>query len=254
MAQRVAIVGGGAVGSSIAYFLASHPRFRGDVVVIERDPSYRYASSALSASAIRQQFSTPVNIEISRFGLDFLRHLGEYLAVGDERPDVGLSEPGYLFLATPAGVPVLEQNHRVQREHGVDVALLTPAGLAERFPWMNVQGIAAASLGLSGEGWFDGYALMQALRRKARALGVEMLAGDVSAIDHAGGRVSGVQLADGSRITAGTVIVTAGTGTPALLKPFGVPLPVETRKRFVFSFACRTPLPGFPLLIDPSGV
>ena len=43
MAQRVAIVGGGAVGSSIAYFLANHPRFHGEVVVIERDPTYRYA-------------------------------------------------------------------------------------------------------------------------------------------------------------------------------------------------------------------
>ena len=62
MSERtaVAIVGGGAMGSSIAYHLKSDPNFTGRVVVIERDPSYARASSALSASSIRQQFSTPL--------------------------------------------------------------------------------------------------------------------------------------------------------------------------------------------------
>ncbi len=254
MAQRVAIVGGGAVGSSIAYFLASHPRFRGDVVVIERDPSYRYASSALSASAIRQQFSTPINIEISRFGIDFLRHLGEYLAVGDERPDVGLSEPGYLFLATPAGVPVLEQNHRIQREHGVDVALLTPAGVAERFPWMNVGGIAAASLGLSGEGWFDGYALLQAYRRKALSLGVTYVAQAAAGFVRSGRSVTAVTLADGSAVPCDVAVNAAGPWAARVAAMLGIDLPVRARRRSVFLFACRTTLPGCPLVIDPSGV
>jgi len=254
MAQRVAIVGGGAVGSSIAYFLVSHPRFRGEVVVVERDPSYRYASSALSASAIRQQFSTPVNIDISRFGLEFLRRLGDYLAVGDERPDVGLSEPGYLFLATPAGVPILEQNHRVQREHQVDVALLTPAGVAERFPWMNVRDIAAASLGLSGEGWFDGYALLQAFRRKALALGVTYVAQAATGFARTGRRVTAVALADGSTVSCDVAVNAAGPWAARVAAMLDIDLPVRARRRFVFLFACRTVLPRCPLVIDPSGV
>jgi glycine/D-amino acid oxidase-like deaminating enzyme len=254
MAQRVAIVGGGAVGSSIAYFLASHPRFRGEVVVVERDPSYRYASSALSASAIRQQFSTPVNIDISRFGLEFLRRLGDYLAVGDERPDVGLSEPGYLFLATPAGVPILEQNHRVQREHRVDVALLTPAGVAERFPWMSVQDIAAGSLGLSGEGWFDGYALLQAFRRKALALGVTYVAQAATGFARTGRRVTAVTLADGSTVSCDVAVNAAGPWAARVAAMLDIDLPVRARRRFVFLFACRTVLPRCPLVIDPSGV
>ena len=59
-ARRVVIVGGGAIGSSIAYHLAAHPRYAGDVTVVERDPTYARAASALSASSIRQQFSTPL--------------------------------------------------------------------------------------------------------------------------------------------------------------------------------------------------
>jgi glycine/D-amino acid oxidase-like deaminating enzyme len=96
MNMRVAIIGGGAIGSAVAYWLTANPAFAGEVVVVERDPIYARASSALSASGVRQQFSTPVDIAIGRFGVEFLRGLGDTLAVGDERPDIGLTERGYL--------------------------------------------------------------------------------------------------------------------------------------------------------------
>ena len=79
----VAIIGGGAIGSAIAYFLSSDPMFRGRTVVIERDPTYARASSALSASSIRQQFSTPENIRMSLYGIAFMREIGRHLAVDD---------------------------------------------------------------------------------------------------------------------------------------------------------------------------
>jgi FAD-dependent oxidoreductase domain-containing protein 1 len=55
--------------------LPSHPRFGGSITVVERDPTYAQASSALSASSIRQQFSQPVNIAVSQFGIEFLRNI-----------------------------------------------------------------------------------------------------------------------------------------------------------------------------------
>jgi len=69
----VVIVGGAAVGSSVAYFLTHDLGFRGSVAVIERDPTYARAATTLSAASIRQQFSTPENIRMSRFGIAFFR-------------------------------------------------------------------------------------------------------------------------------------------------------------------------------------
>src|SRR5919199_741738 len=113
----VVIVGGGVIGSAVAYFLAADPVFKGTVLVVERDPSYAASSTALSVGSVRQQFSTPENIRMSLFGAEFVRRIGEHLAVeGEAPPDVSWRDGSYLFLATPAGVPALEANHRVQCE------------------------------------------------------------------------------------------------------------------------------------------
>jgi glycine/D-amino acid oxidase-like deaminating enzyme len=148
----------------------------------------------------------------------------------------------------------LAENHRLQVSMGADIVHLDPAGLAAKFPWLSTEGLAAGCWGRTGEGWFDGYGLMQALRRKAVALGVETLVADVAEIVTEGTRAIGVRLADGTMIRVGAVALTAGTGNPRLAAGLGVPLPVQARKRFVFTFECRDPLPAFPLLIDPTGV
>jgi glycine/D-amino acid oxidase-like deaminating enzyme len=247
------IVGGAAHGASLAYHLAAAGN-AGRVLLIEKDPSFRQAATALSASSIRQQFSTAPNIAISLFGIQFLRNIGTLLEVDGDRPDISLREGGYLFLATPDGAEVLAENHALQVSMGADIVHLDPAGLAAKFPWLSTDGLAAGCWGRTGEGWFDGYGLMQALRRKAVALGVETLVADVAEIVTEGARATGVRLADGTMIRAGTVALTAGTGNPRLAGDLGVPLPVQARKRFVFTFECRDHLPDFPLLIDPTGV
>ena len=73
MRADVVIVGGGVIGSSVAYHLAGAGER--SVIVIERDPSYAQASSALSASSIRQQFTTPACIRMSNMVFTFSRIL-----------------------------------------------------------------------------------------------------------------------------------------------------------------------------------
>ena len=243
MKSDVLVIGGGVMGSSAAYHLKTDPAFTGTVTVIERDPTYATASSALSASSIRQQFSTPLNIHLSRFGIGFLRRAYELLAV-----DLGLKEPGYLFLASPAGEPVLRANHAIQKGEGCAVELLDPAALKARFPWISDEGVALASHGTANEGWFDGPALMQAFRRKARELGVAYVADEVVSSD-----AGGVTLKQGGRVEARTVVLAAGPWSGAVAARSGIALPVEPRRRSVFVFDVRE-APGLtPLTIDPSG-
>ena len=248
----VVIIGGGVIGSATAYFLRCDADCR--VTVIERDPTYARASSALSASAIRQQFSCRENIELSRFGFSFLSEAADLLATDDGRPSVDLKQRAYLYLASAAGLPVLERNHAIQRENGVAVALLDAAGISQRFPWMSTDGVVAGSLGLAGEGWFDGPALLAAFRRKAHALGATYVAADACGFEWDGDSIAAVRLADGGRIACGAVVNAAGPAARHVAAWANVALPVEARRRSVFVVSCRAALPDCPLVIDPSGV
>ena len=250
------VIGGGAVmGSALAYFLASDPAFHGRIAVVEKDPSYAKAASALSASGIRQQYSCAINIRASLFGLSFLRNVGGILQVDAERPHIGLREAGYLTLASQAGLAILTENHGLQVAEGADIALCDVGRLGADFPWLSLAGVAAGAFGTTGEGWFDGYGLMQAFRRKARALGVAYIHGEVTGLDISGGRIGSVRLADGQKIACANFANMAGaSGARQIAALAGLEIPVVARKRCVFSFTCRDRLPDFPLLIDPSGV
>ncbi len=250
----VVIVGGAIVGSAVATFLAARPDFDGRIVVVERDPTYRTSSTTLSAASIRLQFSTPLNIEISRFGLEVVRHPDRFLAVDGEAPEVDFVENGYLFLATDAGLATLEHNHAVQRALDVPVALLSPAELTRRFTWINADDLAGASIGLADEGWFDAYALLQGFRRRGRSLGVTELVGEVVGIDLDGDRAAVVHLADGGRIETTWVVNAAGPRAAEVAAMAGIELPVRPRKRFVYHVEAPISLEAAPLTIDPSGV
>ena len=251
----VVIAGGAAMGSSLACHLAQHPSFTGRVVVVEKDPTYGRSASALSAASIRQQFSSAVNIRISLHGIDFLRNIGRHLSVDGEAPVIDLKEGGYLYLGDERSRDLMRENNALQRAEGADIALLDRDGLKSRFPWLAPgEDLALGSLGLTGEGWFDGWALLQAFRRKARSLGVEYRTGEIVGVDVESGAVAGVRLADGSRIACPTLANCAGSGGRALAAKVGLDLPVQAKRRYVFTFTCRERLANCPLLIDTSGV
>jgi FAD-dependent oxidoreductase domain-containing protein 1 len=250
----VVIAGGAAMGSSVAFHLAADPHFAGRVLVVEKDPTYARSASALSAASIRQQFSTVVNVRISLHGIRFLRAVGDILAVDGERPEIGLKEGGYLYLAGEAGAPILTANQALQAGEGADILLLDGGDLSERFPWLRTDDLACGAWGRSGEGWFDGWSLLGAFRRKARSLGVEYRTGEVAAVLVESGRVVGVRLAEGEPVRCGVLVNCAGSGGRALAALAGVEIPVVPKRRYVFTFACRERVDGCPLLIDPTGV
>jgi FAD-dependent oxidoreductase domain-containing protein 1 len=257
-ANPVVVIGGGVMGCALAYWLTRLEPARA-VTVIERDPGYEQASSALSAASIRQQFSTAVNIRISQASIGFLRDAAEQLRVGDERPDIALREQGYLYLADASGAAHLRATHAVQKSCGSDVALLQPVELARRYPWLHTSDLSLGSLGLSGEGWFDGYTLLTSFARKAKAQNTTFVHATVSGFtavdDRIGGgkHISEVILTDGSRIACSHVVNAAGPWARSVAAMAGIELPVYARRRTVYVISCPTPMTPFPLLIDSTG-
>jgi FAD-dependent oxidoreductase domain-containing protein 1 len=251
----VIIIGGGIIGTSIAYFLAAQQEFHGSILIVEKDPTYAHCSTTLSVGGIRQQFSTPENIEISKFSATFLKSIKHHLSVDDDEPDISFQEKGYLFLATEKGLPILNQNFQLQKSHGVDVILMNPSELQHRFPWLNISDLAAGSLGLKNEGWFDPYSLLMAFLRKTRSLGVHYRNDEVVGILHEKNRAIGVQLKNGETLFCHYIVNAGGPRAAEIAKMAGIhDLPMRSRKRFVYSFQCRTQFPNCPLVIDSSGV
>ncbi|MEM9475980.1 MAG: FAD-binding oxidoreductase [Pseudomonadota bacterium] len=254
----VVIIGGAIMGSSAAWFLSDNPDFNGSILVVERDPSYAHAATAHTNSCMRQQFSTALNVQISQFCAHFVKHLRNYMG-GDARvPELGIQNYGYLYLADDQGfADVLRENQKIRRAAGADTRLLDRNQIAAAYPFYALYDIVLGSINTKDEGYFDGGALFEWLRRGARARGAEYVAGEVVAIEKTarGDRVCGVTLKSGARVSCGAVVNASGPRAVQVARMAGLDPPIEPRKRFSWVFSAAHPLDrDLPLTIDPSGV
>lgn len=268
----IAIVGGGVIGASAALHLASMTDSSKRIVVFEKDATYAKASAPRSAGGIRQQFSLPVNVELSLYGVEFLKTGLKKLCAGtDVDTDVQFKENGYLLLASPEGEAVLRENVATQHGAGADwITLLDAAALKAQFPWLSTDGITLGAFGSRNEGYFDPWALLQAMRKGAMAKGVTFVETSVQGFNMSSSgelSIQSLRLADGTNVSAGIVVNAAGAYGGKLVSLCGAevtPLPVVPRKRCMFMFHAGaevaadgiTPRPtdSTPLTIDPSGV
>jgi glycine/D-amino acid oxidase-like deaminating enzyme len=246
----VVICGGAATGASVAWHLA-RAGFAGRVVVVERDPGLGRSATAHSASGIRQQFSHPVNVRLSAYGVAVIRDAPALLGL-----DLGFREQGYLTLAATGGAAAaLREAQAMQAAEGAATVLLEPDALAARFPHLRVEDLALGVFGERGEGWFDGLGLAAGFRRGAEAGGVTWIRDTVVGLEVARGRIGAVRLAGGGRIACGVFVNAAGGLGAEVAAMAGLALPVERRKRSVFVFdLAERPAGALPLMIDPSGV
>jgi glycine/D-amino acid oxidase-like deaminating enzyme len=254
----VVIVGGAIYGSSIAWWLTEMAGFDGSVLVVERDPTYEFASTSHTNSCIRQQFSQPINVHISRFGAEFIKSFRDRLG-GDERvPDILLQSFGYMYLAdTPGGAQALREAQAAQVAAGAATRHMSAAEIKADYPFYNVDDIVAGNHNLIDEGYFDGATMFDWLRRNARERGAEFIANEVTGmtLNAAGTRVERVLLKSGASVSCGQVVNASGPRARLTARMAGLDLPVEPRKRYSFVFDAALPLEqDLPLTIDPSGV
>ncbi|MCK0168587.1 FAD-binding oxidoreductase [Jannaschia sp. S6380] len=255
MAKRIIIIGGAIMGSSLAWWLTEMGHPPGDITVVERDPSYAACGTAFTNSCIRQQFGNPLNVAISRFGVEYLKAFQAHMA-DDRVPPVHFHPFGYLYLAADdAMVDRLTQAHAIQIAAGAATRLMTPEQMAAEWPFYDLDGVRLGSHGARDEGYFDGTTMFDWWRRIARERGVTYLDGTVTAIDTTGGQARGVTLACGTCLGADIVVDAAGTRGAQVARMAGLDLPVEPRKRYTWIFEAKHPLPtDLPLTIDPSGI
>ncbi|MBZ9657638.1 FAD-binding oxidoreductase [Mesorhizobium sp. ESP-6-4] len=256
-AYDIVIVGGAVIGSSTAYWLSQALGSGASILVVERDSSYEFSSTALSTSAIRQQYSNPINVKISQFGIEIIRGFQERMAPfypNEQAPDLGFKEHGYLYCCSPEGVDAARERVELQRSLGAHTVFLGPGALKERFPWLNVDDLGGGSWGSREEGWFDSMGMLNGFRRAARASGVEYIDNAVTALDVLDGRVVAARLATGETVACGTLVNAAGPRAQQVAAMAGISIPVAPYKRYSFVFASANPIPGrMPNVIDLSG-
>jgi glycine/D-amino acid oxidase-like deaminating enzyme len=249
-AGGVVIVGGAIMGSFCAWFLRKSG-FSGPVTVVEKDPTYQFSSTALSAAGIRTQFGTPENIRMSLFAADMFRNVK---AVFGEDADIGYREQGYLILGNPEQVAGRTDAAAMQRAQGADILVLDPHALRARFPGIRFDDVGVGTLGVRHEGWFDAWSLLSLVRRAARQLGVDYVAAAVTGFDTREARVTGVRLANGVTLACDICVLAAGAQSGRLVAPLDIALPVVPKKRTVFCFKTPFRLANFPMLFDTSGI
>ena len=252
----VVIIGGAMIGSSLAWFLSDNKDFDGNILVIERDPNYEFASTSHTNSCIRQQFSNEINIKISQFGAEFVKNFRSYMHDDPDVPDVLLQNYGYMYLADNQDfADILVENQKLQSSLGAGTRIMTPDEIAAEYPFYNLDGIIMGSHNTKDEGYFDGNTLFDWWKRKARQNGVEYLHGEVVDINTSSTRAESVTLANGDVITAGKLVNASGPRAAKTAAMAGITLPIEPRRRYTFIFDAEDKLDrDLPLTIDPSGV
>lgn len=249
----IIIIGGGVMGSSTAYHLTkADPSVR--VAVIEKDPTYQYASSALSMANIRIQFSLADNIRISQYAVEALSRFEDEMEVNGDRPAIAFHKEGNLFLYNKATEPDGREAFELQKSMGCPVEWWDPEEITKHYPLYDVTDYVGATWGPQ-DGHLDAYAVLMGYKAKARSQGATYLADEVTELVVDNGRALGVKTASGETYTAGAVVNCTGAWCADLAATAGVKLPVEPVKRQVFALDVKVKPEGpLPLTFLPTNL
>jgi sarcosine oxidase subunit beta len=244
----VVIIGGGIVGSSIAYHLtAAGCR---NVIVLERETHTGKGSTGKSMGGVRAQFSTPVNIQMSLYSIPFYAAFDEVIG-----HPAGYRPQGYLFMATtPAHMDYLRTNHAQQVALGLKTAKLIAAEeIRTLYPQLRSDEIIGGSF-CSTDGFVDPYSAMTGFMSKAVEQGAKLWReAEVTAIDRdASGAITGIDSSKG-KIAARTVVNAAGAWAAGVAKLAGIDLPVQPLRRMLVPTEPFDEFPHTaPMIIDMS--
>ncbi|HUJ96037.1 MAG TPA: FAD-dependent oxidoreductase [Terriglobales bacterium] len=244
---EVVIIGGGIVGSSIAYHLVAAGCK--DVVVIERESAQGKGSTGKSMGGVRAQFSTPVNIQMSLYSIPFYASFDERLGY-----PAGYRPQGYLFCATnDKHLAYLRANFEKQVAMGLkDVKLVAADEIRRMFPQLRADDIVGGSF-CSTDGFVDPYSAMIGFMTWASDHGAKLQKNTVvTGIQRDAQGVAGVETNKGS-IATRKAVNCAGPWAASVAAMAGIDLPVEPLRRMLVPTEPFDQFPhSAPMIIDMS--
>jgi len=243
----VVIIGSGIVGSSVAYHLAQAGCT--NVLVIEREAHQGKGSTGKSMGGVRAQFSTPVNIQMSRYSIDFFSRFDEVVGhPADYRAH------GYLFCATSEShLAYLQANCERQVAAGVNnVEWVSPEEIKAIVPQLRTDDILGGTF-CPTDGFVDPHSVMMGFMLNARERGVRLwLDTQVTGIEVENDQIAGVLTSRG-RVATRVVVNAAGAWAAGVAEMAGADLPVEPLRRQLVPTEPFDQLPKrFPMVIDMS--
>ncbi|KLI10112.1 FAD-dependent oxidoreductase [Mycolicibacterium conceptionense] len=241
----VVIVGGGLEGVAAAWALSQ--RGVTDVTVLERN-TVGAGMTGKSSGIVRCHYGVSSLAAMATVGLEVFENAQQIF--GD---DIGFRQTGYVVGVGEPNVENLRKSLAAQREVGVQTEEIDASEVAKLWPWADLEPFAAFGWEARG-GYGDAYQTAQAFALSARAAGVRIMQGaNVTGLKLDGGRVTGAELADGTRISAGNVVVATGVWTRPFLLPYGVDVPIRVHREQIVTIKPGVetgPVPVFSDLVS----
>ena len=243
----VVIIGGGIVGSSVAYHLAESGC--ANVLIIEREEKQGLGSTSKSLGGVRAQFATPINIQMSIYSIDLFSRFEEVMGqTADYRAH------GYLFCATTEShLEYLRENQEKQKAFGLKNAeMVSREDVVKMVPQMIADDIIGGAY-CPTDGFVDPYGVMTGFSKRAKELGVRVwLDTAVTGVNVENGAVTGVRTTRGD-VSTRNVVNAAGPWAAGVAQMAGVELPVTPlRRQIVKTQRCEFLPAKFPMMIDMS--
>lgn len=239
----VVIIGGGVIGCSIAYNLAS--RGVKDVVLLERDYLASGATGRCGAG-IRQQWGTEMNCKLAKYSMDIFENMNEIL---ETRRDIELKQDGYLILAySNREMEQFEKNLELQQSLDIPAYRVSPSEAKEIVPHLSLKGVVGGTF-CPTDGHANPFRVTQAYAEAAERLGVSIYTyTEALDIETDKGQVTGVETEKGF-IKTDVVVNAAGGYSKNIGSMVDIDLPLKPERHQILVTERVEPLQG-PMVIS----
>lgn len=241
---EIIIIGGGVMGASTAYHLAA--RGQKNILLIEKEEFFGLGATGRCAGGVRYQFSTEINIELSKKSLPMFENFKDEIG-----QDIGYQKCGYLFALTkPEDVEFFRHNVNIQHNLGVDTEWLTGDELRRILPMMRFDDAIAGTLNRN-DGLVDPNSVVLGYINAATRLGVRALTDvEVTGITVERGKVCGI-ITNQGEVLSDTIVNACGPWSGLISEMSGVSLPITPLRRQMLTTSSLPEIPqDFPFVID----